>query len=437
MEKLLVILIMTVVQIVMGYEMNCTDVNSELMETLEMILNCTKLHQDDTLAPDSLSGLYGSTQYYPSLSSVCERIMNNVSANPQKPTGLPQPESGPTTLQIWVYGNLCVLCISICSLFGSLLAPLQETKLYNTALTILIGLAVGSLSGSSAFHLIPQAFEVMGSEDHPQYLHIALTVWLGIWVFFQVEVILKIIEKHKNIPHHSHNHASEGTMPSEMTAFINHKGEIFPAQPELQLKAITNNVHQEATDGHEISAWKNGYQPSLDVPHTAKAKKQTIAPVAYMVVFGDAIHNFIDGVSIGAAFTDSIWTGISLSIAVFCEELPHELGDFAVLLNSGMSVKLAVCCNFLSACTCFVGFAVGVVLGEIYASKYIFGFAAGMFLYISLVDMIPEMNHVATEAMDRGWKSGCLVLLQQNIGIGIGVVILYVLAHYQEHINVQ
>ena len=64
-----------------------------------------------------------------------------------------------------------------------------------------------------------------------------------------------------------------------------------------------------------------------------------IATVAWMIIFGDGIHNFIDGLSIGAAFSDSILTGISVSVAVLCEEFPHELGDFAVLLNAGMSMK--------------------------------------------------------------------------------------------------
>jgi len=51
--------------------------------------------------------------------------------------------------------------------------------------------------------------------------------------------------------------------------------------------------------------------------------------VAWMIIFGDGIHNFIDGLSIGAAFSESILTGISVSVAVLCEEFPHELGDFA------------------------------------------------------------------------------------------------------------
>ena len=61
----------------------------------------------------------------------------------------------------------------------------------------------------------------------------------------------------------------------------------------------------------------------------------------------------------GAAFSESILTGLSVSLAVLCEEFPHELGDFAVLLNSGMTVRQAMMYNFLSACTCYLGLVLG------------------------------------------------------------------------------
>lgn len=60
--------------------------------------------------------------------------------------------------------------------------------------------------------------------------------------------------------------------------------------------------------------------------HFQQGQDSPIATVAWMIIFGDGFHNFIDGVSIGAAFQQSILTGISISLAVMCEELPHELG---------------------------------------------------------------------------------------------------------------
>jgi hypothetical protein len=125
---------------------------------------------------------------------------------------------------------------------------------------------------------------------------------------------------------------------------------------------------------------------------------QAVAPVAWLIIFGDGLHNFIDGLSIGAAFTESVVKGISICLAVMCEEFPHELGDFAILINAGMSYPVALLFNFLSACSCFVGLAVGIVLGEnTHLNEWIYAIAGGMFLYISLCGMIPELNEMGEE----------------------------------------
>ena len=71
-------------------------------------------------------------------------------------------------------------------------------------------------------------------------------------------------------------------------------------------------------------------------------------------------------------------------------------GDFAVLLNAGMKLKRAVMYNFLSACMCYLGMAVGIVLGEnTSAHSWVFAFAGGMFLYISLVDMVSAIKSIS------------------------------------------
>ena len=63
-------------------------------------------------------------------------------------------------------------------------------------------------------------------------------------------------------------------------------------------------------------------------PHGHQQAKSLseVKAVAWMIIFGDALHNFIDGLSIGVAFTVSVLAGFSVSIGIFCEELPHELG---------------------------------------------------------------------------------------------------------------
>jgi len=79
--------------------------------------------------------------------------------------------------------------------------------------------------------------------------------------------------------------------------------------------------------------------------------------------------------------------------------------------------------------------AVGIFLGKVEASTYIFALAGGMFLYIALVDMVPEMNEIAEETSKISLKKGMWVLFLQNIGMFVGIMALFLLAKYQDNIH--
>lgn len=159
-----------------------------------------------------------------------------------------------------------------------------------------------------------------------------------------------------------------------------------------------------------------------------------VASLAWMVVMGDGLHNFSDGLAIGAAFTEGLSSGLSTSVAVFCHELPHELGDFAVLLKAGMTVRQAILYNVLSAMMAYLGMAMGILIGH-YAenvSMWIFALTAGLFMYVALVDMMPEMLH--NDAGDHGfshWGFFCL----QNAGILLGFSIMLLIAVFEHRIR--
>ncbi|XP_072461375.1 zinc transporter ZIP6 isoform X1 [Notamacropus eugenii] len=162
-------------------------------------------------------------------------------------------------------------------------------------------------------------------------------------------------------------------------------------------------------------------------------KDAGIATLAWMVIMGDGLHNFSDGLAIGAAFTEGLSSGLSTSVAVFCHELPHELGDFAVLLKAGMTVKQAVLYNALSAMLAYLGMATGIFIGH-YAenvSMWIFALTAGLFMYVALVDMVPEMLH--NDASDHGCSRWGYFLLQ-NAGILLGFGIMLLISVFEHKI---
>ncbi|KAG4071166.1 hypothetical protein HA402_001156 [Bradysia odoriphaga] len=157
---------------------------------------------------------------------------------------------------------------------------------------------------------------------------------------------------------------------------------------------------------------------------------RSMSAVAWMVIMGDGLHNFTDGMAIGAAFSNNIAGGFSTAIAVFCHELPHELGDFAVLLKAGMSARQAVYYNVLSSVLSFFGTIIGILIGDTpEASSWIFACAAGTFIYIALVDMMPEL----TTSHKEGFAFSRLLL--QMLGISLGIGIMLIIAIYEHDLK--
>jgi len=141
-----------------------------------------------------------------------------------------------------------------------------------------------------------------------------------------------------------------------------------------------------------------------------------------MNLVGDGVHNFIDGLLIGASFLVSVPVGIATTTAVVLHEIPQELGDFGVLLHSGFSKKKAILFNFLSACLAILGAIIALTLGTKtgYFGEAMIPFAAGGFLYIALSDLIPELHK------EVKWQSAITHLLFLILGIGMMMLLLLI-----------
>ncbi len=120
-----------------------------------------------------------------------------------------------------------------------------------------------------------------------------------------------------------------------------------------------------------------------------------VHPVVPMNIFGDAMHNFIDGILIGVTYAVSIPLGMATTVAVLLHEIPQEIGDFSILIHGGLTVKKALLFNFASALTAVIGVVMALMLGTSMEGVllYFLPMTAGGFIYIAGSDLIPELHH--------------------------------------------
>ncbi len=114
----------------------------------------------------------------------------------------------------------------------------------------------------------------------------------------------------------------------------------------------------------------------------------------FMNLFGDAIHNFLDGLIIAATFITNPGLGFISALAIALHEIPQEIGDFGVLLHAGYPKIKALIANFLVAIIALFGVVIGFTLTSYIGNliSYLLAFAAGGFIYISASDLLPEIR---------------------------------------------
>jgi zinc and cadmium transporter len=121
--------------------------------------------------------------------------------------------------------------------------------------------------------------------------------------------------------------------------------------------------------------------------------------LAAVNLFGDAIHNFIDGLLIAASYLVSPALGLATTIAVLFHEIPQELGDFGILVHSGLGVRRAVLLNLASAGVALLGALAALLAGQVSrdtVTTVLVPITAGGFVYIAAADLIPELQHDRT-----------------------------------------
>lgn len=133
--------------------------------------------------------------------------------------------------------------------------------------------------------------------------------------------------------------------------------------------------------------------------HINNRNKKTIKPYGYLSLYADGLHNFVDGILIGATWIFSPELGIATTIGIILHEIPQEISDFGILLRAGFSKRKALLFNFISACTAILGTVIALWIGNEFSqfSIYMLPIAAGGFIYLATGCLIPEIVHDTTK----------------------------------------
>ena len=228
-----------------------------------------------------------------------------------------------------------------------------------------VSFAIGALLGAALLALLPHAITV--NEDVDMH-DLGLTILIGLLGFFLLEKM--VLWRHCHSSHCEVHAPSNSNISSDVNA------------PELE----HNHQHEKDASGT-------------------------------LIIIGDAVHNLVDGVLIAAAFMTDVDLGIVTALAVAAHEIPQEIGDFAILLNSGYKRGRALFFNVLASMATLVGAVIAYysLQSMQHALPYILAIAASSFSYIAVADLIPGL-HKKTELRET---------IQQITLIVLGVVTIY------------
>ncbi|CAG8657930.1 35788_t:CDS:2, partial [Gigaspora margarita] len=286
-----------------------------------------------------------------------------------------------------------------------------------SSLNSLVSFAVGGLLGDVFLHLLPHSFlgETTDEEVHfvqveeKKNVVIGLAIFVGLTTFYVIDKLMRVA----NDIGSSTSHDLSGNDLSS-----------------LKLR------QRKSTD-----------DKTMDEKPATKAPSTSIKLSAYLNLFADFTHNVTDGLAMAASFYTSPSIGATTTVAVFFHEIPHEIGDYAILIQSGFTKQRAMFSQFITAIGAFLGTFIGILIEEfsrgdqhhttemlsegygIWGTGVVLGdlvipFTAGGFLYIATVGVIPELLEV-TGNFVKDLKQSCTEFLAMFIGVGMMAIIAW------------
>ncbi|KAL9122627.1 MAG: hypothetical protein Q9187_000818 [Circinaria calcarea] len=300
----------------------------------------------------------------------------------------------------------------------------------------MVAFAVGGLLGDTLFHLLPEIF--LG-EDSPERVRFVLVepnknlllgvaIMVGFLTFVAMDKSLRVATGGGS-GGHDHGHSSN----TSDTKF---------QHPPSNGAAITTGTSVESSTS-ELKSRKPASSPSQHEQSTSSvgqtAPSTSIRLSAYLNLIADFTHNITDGLALSSSFYASPTLGATTTVAVFFHEIPHEVGDFALLIQSGFSKRRAMGAQFFTAVGAFLGTCLGIAVQELGKAEegtaegmgnglagtglgwgdLLLPFTAGTFLYVGTVAVIPELLETGGNKGEETRKA-----LKQFVAVVLGAGIM-------------
>ncbi|CAF3463246.1 unnamed protein product [Rotaria socialis] len=313
----------------------------------------------------------------------------------------------PFSVMSWAI--LSTIGISLAPVVILFFIPVSNTPQHQSRLKILLSFGSGGLLGDAFLHLIPHAMSSYGSDqssghghshshehNHSADIQVGLYILFGIFLFLITEKIVRHFKGHGHS--HTHSHAQVATV-----------------------------IEEDQNQGDDD--YDNDKKKEKKSPKTSKTKtKPEVVPQSnmkisgYLNLFADALHNFTDGLAIGSSYSMGRKLGSITTLAIFLHEIPHEIGDYAILIQNGCSRKKAMLLQLTTAVGALLGCLIGLLFHsagtQLWATQTFLPVTAGGFIYIATVSVIPELLET-----NSGLKQSLLEMIALIVGVGVMVLV--------------
>merc|ERR1712156_591194 len=325
---------------------------------------------------------------------------------------------------------LATLLISAAPFFILFFIPLDNSAENQPLLKVTLAFASGGLLGDAFLHLIPHAMMASGDGDdsghghshshghshgdgeahEPHDLSVGLWTLAGIIAFLCVEKLVRIYSGG-----HSHSHAAPAVAPSE--------DKKVEEKVEKKEEKVEEKEEKKAEKEEKKEDDKKEDEPKTE-ENAALPEEKEIKVAGYLNLAADAFHNFTHGLAIGASFMAGNAVGFTTTFSILFHEIPHEIGDYAILIQSGVPPLKAIFLQSFTALAALAGCLVALFAhgaGQAAAAGIILPFTAGGFIYIATVSVIPELLE-GTSLMQS---------IKEIVALLAGVMMMVIISWYE------